>query len=55
MFRKKRRWGWATLKALILARILYRCARFFLKAAVKQSHDADTGTKKRLKQKYRSK
>lgn len=49
MFRKKRRWGWATLKALFLAQILYRCARFFLKAAVKQSRDADVDPTKRSK------
>jgi len=46
MFRKKRRWGWATLKALFLAQILYRCARFFMKAAIKQSRDSNIDSPK---------
>ncbi len=60
MFRKKRRWGWATLKALFLAQILYRCARFFMKAAIKQSRDYNIDSSKRSKSdikkaKYKSK
>ncbi len=49
MFGKKKRWGWATVKALILAQILYRCARFFLKAAEKQSRDSQNASKKNKK------
>jgi hypothetical protein len=49
MFSKKKRWGWATLKALILAQILYRCARFFMNAAIKQSRDANLKSPKMTK------
>jgi hypothetical protein len=49
MFGKKRRWGWATLKALFWAQIFYRCARFFLKAVLKQSRDTDMNSTKRFK------
>lgn len=49
MFGKKKRWGWATVKALILAQILYRCARFFLKAAEKQSRESQRAFTKNKK------
>ncbi len=53
MFRKKRRWGWATLKALFLAQILYQCARFFLKAVIKQSRDANIDHLKKAKRRQK--
>lgn len=37
MFRKRKKWAWSTIKALFMAQLLYRCARFFLNAAEKQS------------------
>jgi len=42
MFKKKRQWGFQTLKALFIAGIMYRFARFFMNMAVKQYKEKKT-------------
>jgi hypothetical protein len=41
MFRRNTRWGRNTLKSLLIAGVLYRFARFFLKITDKQAGSDD--------------